>query len=95
MLGKRLKKTPDVAQKALATAKNRCEALESWQHEAIEQAMRSLAEDLEMKAGDLFMLLRVACTGRAISPPLFASMEVLGKERCLGRIEAAAALLKR
>ena len=95
LLGKRLTKTPDLAEKALNAAKDECEALESWQHETIEQAMRSLAEDLEMKAGDLFMLLRVACTGRAISPPLFESMEVLGKERCLGRIEAAPALLKR
>ena len=78
----------------LSRWKDRCAALERWQHEAIEQAMRSLAEDLNMKAGDLFMLLRVACAGRPISPPLFESMEVLGKERCLDRIEAAAALLK-
>jgi len=51
--------------------------------------MRALAEELEMKAGDLFMLLRVACTGRPVSPPLFESMEILGKGLCLQRIEAA------
>ena len=88
-MGKRLTKTPDLAEKALNAAKDECEALESWQHETIEQAMRSLAEDLEMKAGDLFMLLRVACTGRAVSPPLFESMEILGRERCLDRLERA------
>ena len=55
--------------------------------------MRTLAEDLEMKPGDLFMLLRVACTGRTVSPPLFESMEILGRERCLSRIETAAGRL--
>ena len=89
LLGKRLKKTPDVGLRALAAAEARGQALETWQHEAIEETMRALAEDLEMKPGDLFMLLRVACTGRAVSPPLFESMEIIGKERCLNRIEGA------
>ena len=52
--------------------------------------MRALADEREMKAGDLFMLLRVAVTGKAVSPPLFESMEVLGRERCLRRLEEAA-----
>ena len=89
LLGKRLKKTPDVAKAALGQAKERCEALDDWQHEAIEETMRTLAGDMEMKPGDLFSLLRMACTGRAVSPPLFESMEIIGKERCLQRIETA------
>ena len=47
--------------------------------------MRALAADLEMKAGDLFMLLRVAVTGSTVSPPLYESMEVLGKREVLAR----------
>ncbi len=89
LLGKRLKKTPELANTALGQANQRSGAIEDWHTEEIEQAMRTLAEDLEMKAGDLFMLLRVACTGRAVSPPLFESMEILGRERCLDRIERA------
>ncbi|MCI0855447.1 MAG: glutamate--tRNA ligase [Chloroflexi bacterium] len=89
LLAKRLKKTPGVGLRALAAAEARGQALETWQHEAIEETMRTLAEDLKMKPGDLFMLLRIACTGRAVSPPLFESMEIIGKERCLQRIEGA------
>ena len=54
---------------------------------------RALAQELELKAGALFMLLRVAVTGRSVSPPLFESMEVLGRERCLRRLDEAVARL--
>ncbi len=93
LLPKRLKDKPDVARDALAAAKDRCATLERWEHEPLEEAMRSLADDLGVKAGDLFMVLRVACMGKAISPPLFESMEILGKKRCLDRIAAGLALL--
>jgi glutamyl-tRNA synthetase len=93
LLGKRLKNSPDIAREALIAAKDRCEALDGWQHEALEEAMRSLAEERDMKAGDLFTLLRMACTGRAVSPPLFESMEVIGQQRCVDRIAAAARVL--
>jgi glutamyl-tRNA synthetase len=55
----------------------------------LEQSMRALAEEIAVKPGDLFMLLRVAVTGKPVSPPLFESMEVLGRERCLSRLTAA------
>ena len=42
-----------------------------------------------MKAGDFFSPIRVAVTGRTISPPLFASLELLGRDRALARIDAA------
>jgi len=89
LLGKRLKNTPEVAAAALEKALERATEIEPWELEALEREMRALAEELEMKAGDLFMLLRVACTGRPVSPPLFESMEILGKGLCLQRIEAA------
>ena len=46
-----------------------------WTHEAWEAGMRALAEDLGLKAGDVFMMLRVAASGSTASPPLFESLE--------------------
>jgi glutamyl-tRNA synthetase len=56
--------------------------------------MRALAEQLGLKAGQLFGILRVAVTGRTISPPLFETMEVIGKETVLVRIQQAIELLE-
>jgi glutamyl-tRNA synthetase len=89
LLGKRFRDNASGASAALREAKSRLEAGPSWDHEALESAMRALAGELELKAGDLFMLLRVACTGKPVSPPLFESMAVLGRERCLRRIDEA------
>jgi len=61
----------------------------AWSHEALEQAMRALAGELGVKAGDLFSLVRVAVTGRRVSPPLFETMEIVGRERCLARLRRA------
>jgi glutamyl-tRNA synthetase len=93
LLAKRFTKDPASAQEALRQAKARIEALPAWEHEALEASLRSLAEELGVKAGELFMLLRVAVTGRPVSPPLFESMEVLGRERCLRRLDEAAGRL--
>jgi len=59
----------------------------------LEAICRSTAEGHGWKAGDFFRPLRVAITGRLVSPPLFGSMELLGRERTLARIEAALARL--
>ena len=78
---------------ALAVLKRTRTLLESlpepWTHEEWEAGMRSIAEELGMKAGDAFMVLRVAVTGSTMSPPLFESMEVLGKDAVLERVEGA------
>jgi glutamyl-tRNA synthetase len=55
----------------------------------LENTVRPLAGELGLKAGQLFGLLRTAVTGRTATPPLFETMAVLGKERCLKRIELA------
>jgi glutamyl-tRNA synthetase len=57
----------------------------------LEAAMRTLATDLNWKAGDLFMPVRIAVTGRRATPPLFATMEVLGRRRCRSRLQRALA----
>jgi glutamyl-tRNA synthetase len=61
--------------------------------EPLEAAFRGLADELGMKAGSYFGILRVAVTGRTVSPPLFQSMALLGPDRTLRRVDRAIALL--
>ncbi len=69
------------------------ESLATWNHESIEAALRaSLIEELGLKPRIAFTALRIATTGSTISPPLFESMELLGKQACLDRITSALAL---
>ena len=69
--------------------------LEPFDIELLEGILRPLAEELGLKAGQLFGVLRVAVTGRTAAPPLFQTMAVLGKERCLKRIAMALGRLHR
>ena len=62
--------------------------------ETAEEPMRALAEQLGLKAGQLFSLLREAVTGRKVSPPLFETMAVIGKEKVLERISQAEVILQ-
>ena len=57
--------------------------------DVLEQRFRSAAEAAGMKAGEFFSPTRVAVTGRTVSPPLFASLELLGRERSLARVRRA------
>jgi glutamyl-tRNA synthetase len=58
-----------------------------WTTPAIEEALRTaLIEGLELKPKVAFGPVRVAVTGRRVSPPLFESLEILGRERSLARI---------
>jgi glutamyl-tRNA synthetase len=61
--------------------------------ELLEQRSRAAAEEAGLKAGDFFTPMRVAVTGRSVSPPLFASLELIGRERSLARIDDALAKL--
>ena len=67
--------------------------LSTWDHTSIEAALRaSLIEEMGLKPRIAFTALRIATTGSTISPPLFESMELLGKEACLERISGAISL---
>jgi glutamyl-tRNA synthetase len=67
--------------------------LSIWDHTSIEAALRaSLIEEMGLKPRIAFTALRIATTGSTISPPLFESMELLGKEACLERISGAISL---
>ena len=65
--------------------------LEPFTAEAIEQALRELAERLGQKPRQAFQPIRIAVTGSKISPGLFESIELLGREETLARIKAATA----
>jgi glutamyl-tRNA synthetase len=73
----------------LGVALERLRKLEPFDAASLESLLRSLAQELGLKTGEFFGLLRVATTGGTAAPPLFQTMTVLGKERCLKRIEAA------
>ncbi|WP_024796658.1 glutamate--tRNA ligase [Tomitella biformata] len=65
-------------------------ALEDWRTEPIEEALKAaLIEGLELKPRKAFAPVRVALSGSHISPPLFESIELLGRERTLARLAAA------
>lgn len=79
----------DKAVLALQKAKQKIEALEDYSEASLENTLRSLAEELGLTTGNYFGLLRIAATCRIAAPPLFQTMVVLGKERCLKRLDAA------
>jgi glutamyl-tRNA synthetase len=64
-----------------------------FKHDPLDQALRAAATELGLKAGQMFQPIRVAVCGRKNAPPLFETLEVLGKDATLGRIESAAKLL--
>ncbi len=86
--------TPAQSLKAVIRARALLETLPEFTHAAMEPPMRALAEELDLKTGQLFGILRAAVTGQTVSPPLFECMEVVGKATCLARLRQAEELLK-
>ena len=78
---------------ALVRARDLLHGMEQWEHMAIEPPMRELATEIGLKPGQLFGSIRVAISGRAATPPLFETMEALGREKSMERIEEAIARL--
>ena len=66
------------------------EGLEKWTTAALEEALRALAERRELKFKKAFQPIRAAITGTLVSPPLFESMEILGRDKSLERLKSAA-----
>jgi glutamyl-tRNA synthetase len=81
------------AARALAVARDVLTQLadDDFAADVLEARCRAAAEGLGWKPGDFFRPLRAAVTGRSVSPPLFGSMELLGRDRALARIDAALA----
>jgi glutamyl-tRNA synthetase len=65
----------------------------SFEADELEPPLRALCEARGWKAGDLFMAIRVAITGRTATPPLFDVMVAIGWERTVERLRRAEALL--
>jgi glutamyl-tRNA synthetase len=74
----------------LAEALSVLERIDEWSAETIESALRALAAKRELKPRQAFQPLRAVITGTLVSPPLFESMEILGRETTLERVRAAA-----
>ncbi len=60
-----------------------------FKHDPLDQALRAAAQELGVKAGQMFQPIRVAVCGRKNAPPLFETLEVLGGTNTLARIEQA------
>jgi len=69
------------------------EPLDEWTTEAIEEALRSMLADTGLNARKGFQPVRVAISGSTVSPPLFESLEILGKPETLTRLHKARSLL--
>lgn len=65
-----------------------------WQTAVFEKTFRDLADELGLKAGDIFQLIRAAVSGQLVTPPLFESMQILGEEEVIKRIKEALEFLQ-
>jgi glutamyl-tRNA synthetase len=82
--------SPDGADPVICReAHERLQRLEHWDAEAIEEALRSLADELGQKPRQAFQPIRLAVTGSKVSPGLFESLELLGRDETLKRLATA------
>jgi len=81
------------ARSLLEAARPLVEKLFDETDEEAEESFKLKAEELKVKLGDLLMPVRVAVTGSKVSPPLFGSLRLLGKEKSLKRIDRALEML--
>lgn len=91
LVGKKM--TPAESATAARRAYQVLQALPEINPETAEEPLRALADEMDLKAGQLFGILRAAVTGQQVSPPLFESMEIIGKQAVLERLQDAEAAL--
>lgn len=87
LIGKKM--TAQESYTALKVTRERLEKLPLFDEENLENALRNLADELCLTAGQLFGIIRIAVTGKKVAPPLFGTLAVLGKERAFWRIDLA------
>jgi glutamyl-tRNA synthetase len=83
-----------MAAEALRKSKEVLSALPVFDHATIEAALRTAAADLKVKTGQMFQPVRVAVCGRKNAPPLFETLEALGRETVLKRLDFALGLVQ-
>jgi glutamyl/glutaminyl-tRNA synthetase len=77
----------EVSTPRLRQLRERFATLPEWNHDAVEGAIRSLAEELSIKPAELIHPSRMAVSGRTVGPSVFELLAVLGRERVLGRLQ--------
>jgi glutamyl-tRNA synthetase len=92
LIGKKM--TAEESLAALARARETLASLPDFGEETLEPALRALAEEMSLKVGQLFGVIRVAVTGKKVAPPLFGTLAVLGREKALLRMDKALQILK-
>lgn len=85
------KQSAEIARKCLDILS----ALSDVSHQTAEPPMRAYVESAGLNANQVFGILRVAVTGQKVSPPLFESMEIIGREKVLTRLQNAIGILER
>lgn len=79
----------DMVKQQLTTTREKLSSIDenNWTHENIEQEIRSISQENDWKPGQYFMMLRIAATGKKATPPLFETIEVIGKQKTLERFQ--------
>jgi len=93
LLGKNM--DAPATRRALQEARQLLAALPEWDAAQMEPPLRALAAEHGWKAGQVFMPIRAAVTGRTVSPGLFETLHVLGRDKSLARMDKALAALER
>ncbi|GAC1521308.1 MAG: glutamate--tRNA ligase [Thermoleophilaceae bacterium] len=81
----------DGAHERLAAARQALAAADPFDHAGVERALTQVVEDLDVKPGKLYQPVRVAISGSSISPGIFESVALLGRDETLARIDRALA----
>lgn len=92
LIGKKM--TAEESLAALARARETLADLPAFDEETLEPALRTLAEEMSLKASSLFGVIRVAVTGKKVAPPLFGTLAILGRAKALQRLGKALERLK-
>jgi len=85
--------SPELVVTQLEVTIKRLETLANWNHEEIDETLRALQAEFDWKKSQYFMMIRVAATGRAATPPLFETLAVMGSSLVIQRLQAASQLI--
>ncbi len=92
LIGKKM--TAEQSLTAIQNTQDLIAHLVHFNADAMEDPMRDLAKDMGLKAGQLFTIVRNAVTAKKVTPPLFGSLEAVGRTKTLKRLEQAEEVLK-
>lgn len=84
------KATPELVSEQLTATVAEMEKITDWTSENLETAIRALQESKDWKKSQYFMMVRVAVTGRAATPPLFETIALIGKAEVIKRLQSVA-----